>query len=218
LTTKQKENLMTHKPPIGVLLMVFFIISSISLWSHAQAAKDWHTMHDGANPPTVEGAREQCLRSGVSAAECAEFEEMLRARECSSTSVPDKTMYRFMNGTNGTQGLTRKMLGGDTPVLRCRLSGGLVLDWYHESVIGDAACNNVGAPILQSVSTPEPAAPQVEVVPKRSVQVTNHPPGVVYIPGVRVDLGCCNCSNNDIFLPGMQVVTPRGQSTSIRFE
>jgi hypothetical protein len=182
---------------VALLVGVYFI--SMPQAAFAQTAKNWRTMHAGAHAPTVGAAEVQCALSRVSVAECAEFAGMLKAQQCSTVSVPDKTMYRFMNGARGTQGLTRKMLGGNTPALRCHLSTGRVLDWYHESVTGSRACNNVGEPILVT-QTPR-------------LKVTSSPlmssPKVLIIetPGIHVHTSeCCHECGDSVYLPGNRAI------------
>lgn len=185
---------------VGVFLMGFCFIS-LPQSTSAQTTKVWRTMQAGAHPPTVEAAQAQCIRSGVSTAECAEFASKLLSNQCPKVSVPDNTRYGFMNGAQGTQGPTLKMLGGNTPVLRCYLSSGRMLDWYHVSVIGARACNNVGEPILVS------KASQLEVTsgplmssPKVFIQETQ---------GITVHLCACPGSHkchNDIYLPGNRAI------------
>jgi hypothetical protein len=188
---------MKQKPTFWafVIGLVSFCFISLPQPSFAQSTTDWAKMYPGANPPTVEAARTQCLRSKVSRAECSEFVVLLQAGQCSLTSVPDKTVYRFMNGASSTVYMKRKMLGGNTPALRCHISSGRVLDWYHESVAGTRACNNVGEPILQSTAPEQPVQSRTIIVPQA--------PTVLWFEGLHVPLSSCctSCGHNHIDLP-----------------
>lgn len=203
---------MKHKL-IGLIAgaLMSFCLVSLPASVQAQATSNWSTMHAGANPPTVESAQAQCVRSKVSPSECAEFAVQLHAGQCEETPVSDRTMYRFMNGATGTAWMLRKMLGGDTPALRCKLSTGRVLDWYHVSVTGPKACNNVGEPIIT------PPAPKP---PKKRTFLIPRAPTVLWYEGLHVPLASCptDGSHNHLKLPDTFLQIPRNPDAHTVFE
>jgi hypothetical protein len=189
---------------VGVLLIGFAGTARADHpWSAMQGSQGGQTP---SNPPTVDAAQQQCLNAraadpSLTTADCNEFADMLRSGQCTKTSVPDGTVHSWLGGRGASITVNRtKALGGDTPALACALSNGQTLVWYHQSVLGTAACNNV-APLpqprsqLQSLQT---ARPQMSLQPEA--------PQVITSGGVAIPSCCVSC---DFYAP---YATPLSQT------
>ena len=119
--------------------------------------------------------------------------------------VPDDTFYRFIGGRGGriSYDLT-KQHGGNTNALRCVLPSGRTLDWYHTSVLGAAACNNVGEPIVQTVLQ------RLQAVRSQSTIIPQAPQVLWFeSPHIPRSTCCPNCGHNHVYeLPDTYISIP----------
>lgn len=210
-------------------LALLMVLSGLMAPTGVMAQSAWETMHPDSFPGTTTAARQQCDRTAgqsasdeVTAAKCEQMELMLATGQCQQTTVPDGTVFDYMNYQHqgespSVQGRTIKRLGSnETKAAVCNLGNGVTAYWFNEAGVG---CNNIAfqfprqTTILPPTQTAMVAPPlQQTVVPPRAVMTTTTQSSGIYysVPGITVDTYCAP----GIAIPGISGFVPGANQTT----
>ena len=213
-------------------LALVIVVVGLLAPAGVMAQDSWETMHPGSFPSTTAAARQQCDRTAsqsagdaLTAAACEQMELMLATGQCPLTSVPDGTVFSYMNYQHpdenpSVQGRTIKRLGSDqTQAAVCDLGNGVVAYWFNESGVG---CNNVAFQIPRRQTTSAPP-PQIVVAPPRQLvcemvlveRIQSFTSGLSWhVPGFHTDHTLCGPS---IDIPSISGSVPGSTGTTTRY-